>query len=105
VSKKPKASEHIAMLREFAGDEVADDAIDEFEIDPVIEQLQAQLTEARAVLALIQYSGSAHACPMCDSFPKDDKDHSYYWGADGPTGLIEGHAADCRLAKCLGDGT
>ncbi len=67
-------------------------------------EAQAQLAEARAVLKLIQFSGSAHACPYCAEFPDDERNHSYFWGSDEPTGLIPGHAPDCRLKKALGDG-
>lgn len=79
------------MLREFAGDEVADDAIDELEVDPVQERLEAQLAEARAVLKLVEWNCEGIYCPCCGGSNPELADH----------GKNNGHAPDCRLKKFL----
>ncbi len=50
-------------------------------------ELLAQLAECRAVLKEVQWNGPGDAaeCPECDREP------------------IQGHAPDCRLAKCLSE--
>lgn len=82
MSRKTKVSEHVAMLREFAGDEVADDAIDEAHEDRISEtiHLRAHLAEARAVLREIDRNSYNCPWPECT----------------GEKGL-KGHAPDCRL--------
>jgi hypothetical protein len=61
----------------------------------------AVLVEALAVLALVQFSGYAHDCPICHEVPADGQNHSYYYGDREPRELLPGHASDCRLAKVL----
>jgi hypothetical protein len=64
-------------------------------------RFKAERDAAMAVLALVQFSGSAHACPICFEFSADGENHSYYYGDTEPRGLLPGHAPDCRLAKAL----
>lgn len=70
-----------------AGETVADD----------LARLKAQLTEARRVLKLVEWSGFScihdgkpvRLCSCCDASP--------------PTITSGGHAPDCALAKALGE--
>lgn len=77
--------DHVRMLREFAGDEVAEDAIEE-----TVTDLHAQLAEARRVLKLVEWSHD-DACPVCYRYePSADLEGK---------GVKLGHAPDCALAK------
>lgn len=67
-------------------------AITSLEVAKENERLVAQLAEAKAVLALVQFTNGRQAigpdtytCPMCEMEQR------------------LGHAPDCRLAKVLGD--
>lgn len=74
-----------------------------------VAKLKAQLAEAKAVLNLIQFKGSAGACPYCYEFPdesessaKIDRDVGEGWQDAKNVRALKGHA-DCRLAKVLGE--